>query len=219
MLPKIIVFDLDGTLLDTLDDLADAGNEVLKKSGFPEHARNGYKYFVGDGMRVLIDRITPDTVFGKELDACCALFEDTYSSCWDNKTRVYDGIAEMIVKLKNLGIKLTILSNKPHEFTKMCVENYFPENSFDLVFGQRQGVAKKPDPAGAYEIARLLGVNPEECMYVGDTAVDMQTGKSAGMFTVGVLWGFRDFEELQRNKADLIVKHPMEIVKHVVSSS
>ncbi len=218
MLPKVIVFDLDGTLLDTLEDLADAGNEVLRKCGYPEHPKGKYNFFVGDGMRTLVDRITPDNISAVELDKCCDLFKQTYSCCWHNKTVLYDGISKMLAELKKLGVKLAILSNKPHAFTTICVEHYFSENTFDLVLGQRDDVKKKPDPAGAFEISRIMNVRPEDCMYIGDTAVDMQTGKTAGMFTIGVLWGFRDFDELQANNADLIVKYPMEIVEHVVSS-
>ncbi len=213
---KTVIFDLDGTLLDTLADLAYAGNAVLAEYGFPEHPVDKYKYFVGDGMRVLIERIVPSTCTLEEINTCCAAFNRIYGECWDRSTTLYSGVQDMLKRLTNEGVRLAILSNKPHQFTTACVKRFFPQQRFDLVFGQRDDVKKKPDPAGALEIAEKLGVQPSECVYVGDTAVDMQTGKSAGMFTVGVLWGFRTLRELQENKADLIVHHPMEIVDHVI---
>lgn len=219
MSPKVIVFDLDGTLLNTLEDLADACNGMLMECGYPSHPVDAYKYFVGDGLRVLVDRITPEGLSKDDLDHCCNLFNDIYSRCWHNKTTQYEGIHEMLSKLQKNGMQLAVLSNKPHHFTTVCVDRFFPEHRFDVVFGQREGVNKKPDPAGALEIAELMNVRPAECIYVGDTAVDMQTGKAAGMFTVGVLWGFRDITELQENNADILVKRPMEIVEHVIFSS
>lgn len=218
MSPKVIVFDLDGTLLDTLDDLADASNMVLEECGYPQHPVEAYKYFVGDGLRVLMERIIPEDASQTDVDHCCDLFNTIYSRCWDNKSAPYAGIEEMLHQLRRSGARLTVLSNKPHQFTEIYIERFFQEHRFEVVFGQREGVNKKPDPAGALEIAELMGVSPAECMYVGDTAVDMQTGKAAGMFTVGVLWGFRDIEELQQNKADMIVKRPMEIVEYVIAS-
>ena len=218
MQKKTVIFDLDGTLLDTLEDLAYAGNAVLTEYDFPIHSIDKYKYFVGDGMRVLIERILPSGSTPEQIQDCCSAFERIYDTCWARKTMPYSGIVEMLKRLKNERVRLAVLSNKPHQFTTVCVNRFFPEEYFDLVFGQREHVKKKPDPAGALEIAEKLNVQPSDCIYVGDTAVDMQTGKGAGMFTVGVLWGFRTLEELQANKADLIVRNPMEIVDHVISA-
>lgn len=215
---KVIVFDLDGTLLDTLEDLADACNSVLAECGYPQHPVAKYNFFVGDGLRVLIERITPAGVSQADIDHCCSLFTDIYSRCWDNKSKPYEGIEAMLQELQKQKMRLAVLSNKPHHFTRIYIERFFPERSFDIVFGQREGVNKKPDPSGALEIATILGVAPSECVYVGDTGVDMQTGKAAGMFTVGVLWGFRDIEELQRNNADMIVTSPLEIIEYVTSA-
>ncbi|SHO45382.1 HAD family hydrolase [Desulfopila aestuarii] len=215
---KTVIFDLDGTLLDTLEDLAYAGNAVLAECGFPQHPVDKYKYFVGDGMRVLMERIAPSTCTPEKIDQCCTIFNRIYGECWHRRTTLYPGIENMLKRLREKGVRLAILSNKPHQFTTVCVDRFFPGQRFDLVFGQRENVKKKPDPAGAFEIAAKLDVQPADCVYVGDTAVDMQTGKSAGMFTIGVLWGFRTFDELRENNADLIVDHPMEIVDHVISA-
>jgi len=215
---KTVIFDLDGTLLDTLEDLAYAGNRMLAACGFPEHPVEKYRYFVGDGMRMLVTRIIPPHCTSQKIDHCCTVFSRIYGESWARSTTLYPGIEAMLERLGEAGVRLAILSNKPHQFTTACVDRFFPHYAFDLVFGQRDHVKKKPDPAGALEIAEKLAVQPADCVYVGDTAVDMQTGKGAGMFTIGVLWGFRTLEELQGNDADLIVHHPMEIVEHVIFS-
>jgi phosphoglycolate phosphatase len=215
---KTAIFDLDGTLLDTLQDLAHAGNAVLAECGYPEHPIDAYKIFVGDGLRVLMERIVPKNTTPSDIDHCVQLFNTIYADCWDNKSKPYAGIMDMLTSLRQHDIRCSVLSNKPHQFTSIYIDRFFPQSEFEVVFGQREGVEKKPNPAGALEIAKIMNVKPSDCAYIGDTAVDMQTGKSAGMFTIGVLWGFRDIEELQQNNADLIVNSPMEIVKHVVSS-
>lgn len=215
---KSAIFDLDGTLLDTLEDLAYAGNSVLATRGFPQHPVEAYKHFVGDGLKVLMERITPAKAGDDEIQTCCGLFNEIYDKCWDNKSRPYPGIIDMLKALKGNGIRCGVLSNKPHQFTEIYIERFFTPDAFEVVFGQREGVEKKPDPAGAFEIADIMQIQPSECIYVGDTSVDMQTGKSAGMFTIGVLWGFREKEELLQNNADMIVSSPEEIVEYVIST-
>jgi len=215
---KSAIFDLDGTLLDTLQDLAYAGNQVLATRGFPQHPVEAYKQFVGDGLRVLMERITPAGADEVEIETCCALFSEIYGKCWDHQSRPYPGILAMLAKLRANGVRCSVLSNKPHQFTEVYIERFFADDDFEIVFGQREGVKKKPDPAGAIEIANLMQVAPADCIYIGDTSVDMRTGKSAGMFTIGVLWGFREKEELQQNNADMIVSSPMEIVDYVLST-
>ena len=215
---KAVIFDLDGTLLDTVEDLADASNRVLLDYGHPVHAVDSYRYFVGDGLMTLMDRVTPQDVRGDDLKKYFDRFKDVYKENWDNKTRPYHGIPAMLSELKEINVGCSVLSNKPHEFTLVCVKRFFPEVPFACVFGQREGVPKKPDPIGAIEISQKLKVDPAECLYVGDTSVDMKTGKGAGMVTMGVLWGFREREELVENGADVLVADPMEIVEYVVSS-
>lgn len=212
-----ILFDLDGTLLDTLEDLAFAGNQALEQCGYTVHPVEKYRYFVGDGLAALIDRITPSSAGEEEKKHCFELFRNIYSQCWHDRTRPYDGINALLASLKQAGRRLCILSNKPHDFTLLCVSHFFGEDLFELVLGQREGVAKKPHPAGALEIAQRLGVSPGSCLYVGDTRVDMETGKSAGMFTIGVLWGFRDGAELRENGADMLVETPDELAAAVLS--
>ncbi|WP_136796720.1 MULTISPECIES: HAD family hydrolase [Desulfosediminicola] len=216
---KAAIFDLDGTLLDTLHDLAYAGNSVLMKRGFPQHPVESYKHFVGDGLKVLMERITPADVDESEIQACCSLFNEIYDSCWDANSRPYPGIIKMLHELKSQGIRCSVLSNKPHQFTRIYIDRFFNSDDFEVVFGQREGVEKKPDPAGAIEIANIMQVDPAQCIYVGDTSVDMRTGKSAGMYTIGVLWGFREKKELQQNNADIIVSSPEEIVEYVLATS
>jgi phosphoglycolate phosphatase len=210
---KASLFDLDGTLLDTLDDLADTANAALTALRFPVHPTDSYRYFVGDGLRVLVERIVPATCSEEQIAECEHIFKKKYAAHWADKSRPYPGIEEMISRLHDMGLKLAILSNKPDDFTGLCVDRFFPANTFQCVQGQREGIPKKPDPAGALIIAERLGMEPAEILYVGDTATDMKTGKSAGMKTAGVLWGFREISELEQNGADYIVSHPREIVK------
>ena len=211
-----VIFDLDGTLLDTLDDLVDAANATLAHFGFPGHSPAAYRYFVGDGLTTLIERIVPSQNRSQpEIAACMDTFLQLYGQGWDVKSRPYGGIIEMLQQLRQAGLQLGVLSNKPHAFTQLCVQRFFATDVFDFVFGQREGVPKKPDPTGAKEIAALMRLQPQQILYVGDTATDMQTGNRAGMLTMGVLWGFRERRELEENKAGTIIAHPLEIVRHV----
>lgn len=210
---KAVVFDLDGTLLDTLEDLADSMNSVLAKRNYPIHEVNAYKYFVGNGMRILVQRTFPldkrDYVCVE--DGLSAMRKE-YGNRWNNKTKPYKGIAEMLNALVGKGIKITVLSNKADDFTKLMVQKLLPDWNFELVFGERKGVPIKPDPSGALEIAQRLGILPQECLYLGDTGVDMKTAVSAGMYPVGVLWGFRKAEELAENGARMLITNPAAVL-------
>jgi phosphoglycolate phosphatase len=210
---KAALFDLDGTLLDTLDDLADSANAALKTLHYPIHPTDAYRYFVGDGMRTLVERIMPERSSEKQIVECEDIFKKMYAAHWADKTRPYQGVEAMLSGLLNLGRRLAILSNKPDEFTRMCVKKFFPADLFACIRGQRDDVPKKPDPAGALMIAEKLGLPPGDILYVGDTATDMRTGKRAGMKTAGVLWGFRGRDELEANGADYIVSTPQEIIQ------
>ncbi|MEI6261517.1 MAG: HAD family hydrolase [Deltaproteobacteria bacterium] len=208
-----VVFDLDGTLLDTLEDLGDAVNRVLVDRGFPVHPMDAYKYFVGDGSAILIERALPESVMGSDVYRdCLSAFMADYDQSWKIKTRLYDGISEMLDSLTALGINMAILSNKSHGFTVNCVQDMLSKWQFKAVFGLRDDVPRKPDPAGALEISSLLGVSPDRMLYLGDTAIDMQTAVSAGMFPVGALWGFRTREELLENGARALIQHPGELL-------
>ncbi|MFW8599958.1 HAD family hydrolase [Desulfobacterota bacterium M19] len=212
---KGVIFDLDGTLLDTLEDLAVAANTTLASFGFPEHPVEDYRYFVGEGLKTLMRRIIPDSaVNDRLLEKHIKKFNEVYKRCWNVNTVLYSGVTEMIAALSHAGIKLAVLSNKPHAFTRICVETFFPDHPFLYVYGQRDGIAPKPDPAGALEIAAQMGLVTGAILYVGDTATDMQTGKRAGMKTIGVEWGFRDRAELEKHEAWKIAATPAEVVSY-----
>jgi phosphoglycolate phosphatase len=210
---KAVLFDLDGTLLDTLDDLADSANRVLAGMNMPQHPLDSYRYFVGDGMMTLLKRIVPEDKRDKEsLARITQAFRQDYGNNWAVKSKPYDGIGQMLAGLKQRGLRLAILSNKAHDFTRLCVQQLLGEFSFNPVLGQREEVAKKPDPAGALEVAELLGIPPKDFLYLGDTSIDMHTAKSAGMCAVGALWGFRTREELLKSGADHVLENPVDLL-------
>ena len=211
-----VIFDLDGTLLDTLCDLALTCNEVLSFHHFPTHPEPAYKSFVGNGLQSLIEKITPADTSEYVLNRCCSLFTELYAQNWQRNSCPYAGINDMLSALKTHGVMLAILSNKPHEFTKLFVDEYFPKNLFSVVYGQRNGFPKKPDPGVALEIAAMLHSQPQETLFVGDSGVDIMTGRRAKMSTVGVSWGFRSVQELSECKADIIVHNPLELEKYVL---
>lgn len=211
---KAIIFDLDGTLLDTLEDLCDAVNRVLARNGFAPHPQDAYRYFVGDGAAMLFRRALPAAHQDEAtLHRCLMDFRDDYGQHWNVKTRPYAGIPEMLDALVAQGARLAVLSNKPHETTEKCVAGLLSKWRFDVVLGQREPLPKKPDPAGALAIAAGLEVHPDEILYLGDTGTDMKTAVSAGMYPAGVLWGFRAAGELVENGARSLVSHPMEVVE------
>ena len=210
---KAILFDLDGTLLNTLDDLGDAANRVLAAKGFPTHTLDEYRYFIGDGTAMLITRALPKEQRSDDtIRACLQAFRQDYARNWKAKTRPYDGVTEMLEELAARGLKMAVLSNKSHEFTKRCVADLLPEWTFDVVLGQREAFPLKPDPAGALEVAKRLNIPPPEFLYLGDSAVDMKTAIAAGMFPVGVLWGFRPAQELEKNGAQALIERPSEVL-------
>lgn len=210
---KAILFDLDGTLLDTLEDLGNSVNRVLAARGFPTHTLDEYRYFVGDGTAMLITRALPQEKRNDEnIRACLEEFSEHYGRNWKVNTRPYEGIPEMLDALTERGLKMAVLSNKQHEFTRLCVADLLPNWTFDVVFGQRDGVRRKPDPTGAVEVAERLNLPPADFLYLGDSAVDMKTAIAAGMFPVGVLWGFRPAQELKENGAQVLIKRPSEIL-------
>lgn len=210
-----IIFDLDGTLLDTLHDIAETANEVLSHCGFPVHDPLQYQDFVGDGLNVLMERITPQGTDVEVINNCCKLFIKYYATNWMKTCRPYNGIEEMLAIIKQQGLSVAVLSNKPHAFTKLFINKFFPNDIFSCVYGQREGFAKKPDPNVALEIAEKLNVQPAKMFFVGDTPIDIRTGKASGMMTIGVTWGFRSKSELEKEKPNVIINHPMEILQYV----
>lgn len=209
-----ILFDLDGTLLDTLDDLADSMNAALVSLGFPRHDRSAYRIFVGDGVENLVKRALPPVHLGDAAlvrDAVKRMREE-YARRWHDKTRPYDGIAELLAEAAVRGVPCAVLSNKPHPATVEVVAHFFPRNSFAAVYGARPGVPIKPDAGAALEVAAEMGVEPSRFLYLGDTNTDMQTAVAAGMDPVGVLWGFREAKELTEAGARVLAAHPREVL-------
>lgn len=217
---KAILFDLDGTLLDTLEDLATAANRALGTLGLPAHPTDAYRVFVGDGLRTLAERILPgEQRSAAQVDALVAAFEREYSRTWNERTAPYAGVPEMLDRLTGDGYRMSVLSNKPDAFTRLCVEQLLPHWTFAPLYGQRPGVPKKPDPAAALAIAAELGLDPAEVLYLGDTATDMHTARAAGMAAVGVLWGFRTADELRAAGARHLITHPGELAPLLHPSS
>lgn len=210
---KAIIFDLDGTLLDTLEDIGDSMNTVLISQGHPPHSTGAYKYFIGNGAAKLVERALPEKNRNKDtINQCLEKFKREYSLNWNVKTKPYNGIVEMLAAVASHGIRTAILSNKPHEFVGKCVNEFLPDFTFDVSLGQREDIPPKPDPGGAYEIAETLHLPVSEFLYLGDTSVDMETAVAAKMYPVGVSWGFRPIEELNNSGAKKIVNHPAEII-------
>ena len=212
-MPSAAIFDLDGTLLDTLEDLADSANEALAASGFPPHPVEAYRAFVGDGIKVLIERILPESNRVPETIAgLLQCYRAAYDRRWKAKTQPYAGVEALLRELKAREIPLAVLSNKPQAYTEICMAHFLGQHRFDIILGQRDGVPHKPDPAGAWEIAERWGLPPAEILFIGDTATDMDTATAAGMIPVGVRWGFRCEAELTAHGAKHLIAHPREIL-------
>ena len=208
---KAVIFDLDGTLINSLEDIAICANQVLEELNYKVHEIQAYKKFVGDGALVLMQNALPKECSAKEINLCFQRFIDVYDLNIHNNTKPYEGIYELLNKLEALNIKKGILSNKPHEFTLKYAQNLFNQYTFDQVYGQKKGIAKKPDPTLAIQIANNLQIPCEKIFYVGDTPTDIKTAQNANMKSIGVLWGFRTLEELKDQGADFIVKNPAEL--------
>ena len=208
---KAVLFDLDGTLLDTLEDLGASVNRVLARAGLPVHPIDAYRYFVGEGAGMLVERsLPPERRQPAEVERFLAEYRAEYERSWAQTTRPYDGIPELLHALAERGLKLAVLSNKPDADTKNVISHFFPDVPFSVVRGQVEGVPVKPDKAGALLVAEQLSIAPADFLYLGDTKVDMTCACSAGMNPVGVLWGFRTAQELLDNGAKVLIAHPME---------
>lgn len=206
-----VMFDLDGTLADTLADIAAAGNHAMSHVGRPTHPVAEYRFLAGQGLQRLIrDALGPE--HAERFDAAHAAFKAYYAQHRYDQTRPFDGIAELLDELTRRGLKLSVMSNKPDEATVDMVRQVFGAWRFDEVRGHREGYPVKPDPKAPLEIAGELGIAPERWVYVGDTDVDMQTGVASGFFTVGVTWGFRSVDELNAAGAQAIIEHPLQLL-------
>lgn len=211
---KAVIFDLDGTLLDTIDDIAETLNFVLRSKKLKEFSVDEYKYFVGKGVDNLIKQVIKKGNFDQSLfDELKAGYYEVYKQQATITTRIYPGVSDLLKSLKGQGLSLNVLSNKPHSQTIEVISYYFGDSTFDLVYGKKTEFLPKPDQASILDILRVLQLNPEEVLYVGDTEVDIQTAKNAKISSVGVLWGFRTANELKTAGADYLVSDPHEIQK------
>ena len=213
---KLVIFDLDGTLLNTIADLAHSTNYALNKLGYPTHEIEKYNFMVGNGIDKLFERALPEGEKSKEnVLRVRKEFVPYYDIHNADDSRPYPGIPELLSYLQDAGIQITVASNKYQAATQKLIDHYFPEIHFTAVFGQREGIKVKPDPTVVFDILEVAKVTKEEVLYVGDSGVDMQTAVNSGVTSIGVTWGFRDREELLANGAQYIADEPYEIMKWV----
>lgn len=210
---KLVIFDLDGTLINSVADLGQATNHALAVHGYPLHGLNEYNYFVGNGVTKLIERaLPPDRRSEDEIAAVKSDFLEYYMQHKADLTRPYPGIPELLHELQDRQVKMAVASNKFIAGTRALVKGFFPEIEFCAILGQREGIPIKPHPFIAEEAVNMAGVSKVESLYVGDTSIDMLTASNAGIESVGVSWGFRTVEELQKSGAMHIIDNPMELV-------
>lgn len=207
-----VIFDLDGTLINTLDDLANSANYMLKYYGYPQFEVDDYKYKVGNGIRKLVERSLPEEHrTSGEIDEAYNIFMPYYNEHSLDNTRPYDGIDRLLCDLREKGIKIGVVTNKAHEAAVKILNRLLPDR-FDVIYGQHEGVPTKPDPTSTLTVMSKLGTTPEQCVFMGDSGVDVQTACNSGAYAVGVLWGFRTKEELLENGAKAIIKAPCELL-------
>jgi len=208
---KAVIFDLDGTLVDSLENIAFCMNSSLKAFGFKEHKVNDFKMFIGEGSYKLASNALPSQTSEEMVKNVFNRFIEIYDANIYENTLPYDGIYELLKKLKDTNLKLGILSNKPHKFTEQFGIKFFKHCGFDEIHGQKENVPPKPHAMGALNIAKSFNVKPEEVFYVGDSSTDMQTAANAKMKSIGVLWGFRPKVELIENGANFLAKDCEEL--------
>jgi phosphoglycolate phosphatase len=209
---KGVIFDLDGTLVNSLEDIADAMNSVLQDLDYPTHNYDDYQYFIGSGLRNLVSKALPATHNNEnQIERCYDLMVDVYRDNCTNQTKPYDGIVELLDHLISRNIKLSVFSNKADALTKEITAFLFP-GYFSPIVGLSIESLKKPNPFEAVEISKNLGIQPEEMIFVGDSGIDMQTATNANMLAVGVLWGYRPEEELIANGAKHILSQPSDLM-------
>ena len=209
---KAAIFDLDGTLLDTLDDLADAMNDALRQAGFPAHPADRYKLMVGNGVSNLVRRALPKDRQDL-LEQTLKAMRQNYAKNALNKTSIYPGMRETLSKLRQGDVKLAVLTNKDQTFAVHIVEHYFGKDIFELIWGAMSGRPIKPDPAALVQLLEQLKVQPREAVFIGDSGVDMDVAKAAGVDSIGVTWGFRGKKELLEHHAGAIIDKPADLVK------
>ncbi len=210
---KAVLFDLDGTLVDSLYDLADSANYALESKGYPTHEAEKYKYFVGDGMKKLMERVLPENHRSEaEILDLLQIFLAWYGKHYTDKTYVYDGIIPLLDSLKNKGIKLGVVTNKADDMAQKVVEKLL-SGYFDYVLGKCERFPTKPNPAATLYVMQEMNVNPSECIFIGDSGMDAKNGVNCGAVSVGALWGFREKTELLENGAQYTVNSPLELLE------
>lgn len=210
---KGVIFDLDGTLANSIEDIADSMNQVLEENNFPTHDYATYKTFVGRGVRTLVEKSLPlENRDAKEIEKNFDRMMQVYDENCIVKTCLYPGIKDLLDALSERGIKISVFSNKANELTQKVVKVLLADWKLEYVLGAGGDIPRKPDPKGAILISEKMGIDPSELMYIGDSGVDMATAQNSGIHAVGVLWGFRDMEELLTNGAQTILEKPMDLM-------
>ena len=210
---KLVIFDLDGTLLYTIEDLGQAANYALERNGYATHSMASYPYFVGNGVRRLMTRVLPEDARNDEtVDQVLGDFLEYYDEHCTDYTKPYNGMADLLQDLRFQGVELAVASNKYQKAVSKIIPHYFPDIPFIAIEGHREGVNVKPDPSIIFAILAKAGVAKADTLYVGDSGVDMETGRRACIDTVGVTWGFRSKKELVEYHADVIVNNPVDIL-------
>ncbi len=210
---EAVIFDLDGTLLDTLQDITNSVNAALKELHLPPRPPDFYRRHIGAGVPLFARRVLPPQLHDPHTtDKFARAVETHYSRHWARTTRPYPGIEQLLQQLDRLAVPKAVLSNKPHQFTQMLVARFLPAHRFEAVQGHLPGLPIKPDPAAALQMAAKLGVAPGRFAFLGDTPTDMQTARSAGMLAIAVLWGFRSAQELHDAGADILLEEPMALL-------
>ncbi len=210
---KAIIFDMDGTIFDSLEDIADSMNTVLKENGYSKHPVDAYRQFIGDGIELLVKRALPESEQGREtIRYYVKAMRNEYAKRWTLKTRPYPGISKMIDECISEGLKLAVLTNKLEDSAIELIDRLLPEKHFDYIWGARSQLPKKPDPAGALLLIRQMNLRPSDCIYLGDMPVDMKTALSAEIYALGALWGYRTADELFEAGAQAVLRQPVDLL-------
>jgi len=213
---KAVIFDLDGTLLDTLHDLADCYNRILDLFDYPTHPASAYRLFIGDGARKCIERALPESARDdRTIDQFLTLQKQDYSENWAVKTTPYAGIRDLLSELQKQQLAMAVLSNKDQGFTELCAHHYFGNQTFDVIMGHQAGVPNKPDPSGCFNIASQMSLDSDQFILLGDSGMDMQAACRSGMLSIGALWGFRTKEELVSAGAFALIEKPIELLNFI----
>ncbi|MCT4614777.1 MAG: HAD-IA family hydrolase [Marinifilaceae bacterium] len=213
---KAVIFDLDGTLVDSIYDISDSANIALEKNNFPTHDIESYKKFVGNGVRKLMRDALGGNCTEEAFNKCFKEFMEVYADNCTNKTRPYDGIDNFLSQLNKRGIKMAVLSNKVNDLTQKVVKDIFSKYGIENAYGACDSIPRKPDPTGLFKLMDDLDVDKKSCLFVGDSEADIRTAKNAGIKVAGVCWGYRTKEVLITEAADYIVEHPSELIDIVI---